>query len=100
MSCCNGTFSSMRNTWGRGSDLRIGSWDPYPEFLPANERVENYVSGDPSDCGTAYKWGLQNVNQIPLDQRTLIMREGYTCCRPQSYVRMKQTWAPQKRFGL
>ncbi len=29
------------------------------------------------------------------------MRESYVpCCRPQAYLGLSQTWAPQKRFGL
>jgi len=107
MSCGNGTFSPLKNTWSARGDLRMGSWDPYPELLPANERpqpVENYVTGDPSDCGSAYKWGLSTPNPIPVAQRSLMLnnvKENYdVCCRPQSYLPIDRTWAPQSRFGL
>jgi len=107
--CCRGTYAPEKDTWATRSDLTMGNYDPYPEFVPASERNvrEGYMSGDPSDCGSAYNWGLRRINEIPLQQRTLLMREGYSrkenyvpCCRPQPFVPISRTWAPQKPFTL
>jgi len=131
MSCCGqddpNSFSTQKDTWSKRSDLMMNNWDPYPEFLPPGERkyaqkvpgryYEKYTVGNPSECGGAYKWGLQNVNQIPIGQRTLMLQEGYkktsgkttketskenyACgCAPQAYVPMSKTWGVQKRFDL
>ena len=77
--CSRGSYVPERKTWSKRGDLRMGNYDPFPELLPPNERNihEGYTVGDPSDCGTAYNWGLRRVNEIPLQQRTLLLQEGY-----------------------
>jgi hypothetical protein len=111
-----GTFSSQKDTWTRKSDLRMSSWDPYPELEnPKNcygtNVSENYCN---TNCGL-YKVEQNKIdtNYIPL-QRSVIVGgtvlknnvETYNqnntvpWTRPTAYNNLKSTWGVQQPYTL
>lgn len=110
MSCGNlpsGTFSPLRDTWSKKSDLHIGKWNPYPELQnPANcygtNSIENYYNDMNNETYRLEQVSVPGSHTPGITNSIRIenYEQGLNCCWTSPYTYLNKTWTAQKPFTL
>lgn len=109
MACCGklpkGSFSNLKNTWEKKSNLNMNDWEPYPELKGPNcFPSENYCNCSNGDCASFRTNSpvVNNMPGVPNLERSISM-EGFiwdtrSCCAT-PYNTLSGTWSVQKPYG-